>query len=59
MEVGDRTIGEHTGVVMDRQRKEPKPSHRLLELREYLVRKEMERRVPGAFAVTIGGVEVS
>jgi len=27
--VGDGTIGEHTGFAMDRQRREPKPLHRL------------------------------
>jgi len=56
--VGDGTIEECTGFVMDRQRREPKLLHRLLELREYLVREEMERRVPEAFAVTIGGVKI-
>jgi len=56
--VGDGTIEEHTGFVMDRQRREPKLLHRLLELREYLVREGMERRVPEAFAVTIGKVKV-
>jgi len=56
--VGDGTIGEHIGFVMDRQRREPKPLHRLLESREYLARERMARRVPGAFAVTIGGVKV-
>jgi len=56
--VGDGTIEEYTGFVMDRQRREPKLLHRLLELREYLVREGMERRVPEAFAVTIGKVKV-
>jgi len=39
-------------------RREPKPLHRLLESREYLAREGIVRRIPGAFAVTIGRVKV-
>jgi len=39
-------------------RRKPKLLHRLLESREYLAREEMARRIPGAFAITIGGIKV-
>ena len=58
VEVGDGTVEECMEVVMGRQRREPKPLCRLLELREYLAREGMERRVPEAFTVTVGGVKV-
>ena len=53
MGVGGGTVREHVEVAISRQRREPKPSHRLL----YLAREGMERRIPGAFMVTIGRVK--
>ena len=57
--VGDGTVREHVEVAISRQRREPKPSYKLLESKEYLAREEMEMRIPGAFMVTIGRVKVS
>ena len=34
--VGGGTVRECVGVAISRQRREPKPSHRLLESKEYL-----------------------
>jgi len=56
--IGDGTIGECTRFAIDRQRREPKLLCRLLKSREYLAREEIEKRVSGAFAVTIGRVKI-
>ncbi|KAJ3563743.1 hypothetical protein NP233_g8744 [Leucocoprinus birnbaumii] len=57
-------------LVASRARREPKPSRRLIESREYLAREARgqevdegqtesgEDRIPGAFAVMVGGVRV-